>query len=163
MSEPTVTELVTAAVAQANGALTEEAIRKLIRTNKVRSLTKLTEVITAALADPLEAAPAATEQTAEAPVAKVKAQRKPKIENAGAALKVKKARATSATIHEKGPRGFKFGPVWLKSIAEGKGVALKPANFPKLKDHAAAAGIEVTADLTQAEIATAIAKTLATA
>ena len=77
----------------------------------------------------------------------------------GAALKVRKAR-TPAAIREKGPRGFKFGPVWLASISEGKGVALKPQNLPKLKDTAQHYGLEVTDDLNQAEIVALVAKHL---
>lgn len=80
---------------------------------------------------------------------------KPKTSKA-ASLKVRKA----ATPRVKGPRGFKFGPVWMKSILEGKGVALKAQNMPKLLETAQFKGVVVTSDLSQPEIAAAIAKTL---
>jgi|SRR5579859_3614509 len=74
----------------------------------------------------------------------------------GATLRVRKA----AAVREKGPRGFKFGPVWLASIAAGKGVALKPANIKKVLETAEAKGVTVTKDLTQAEIVALIAKAI---
>jgi hypothetical protein len=77
----------------------------------------------------------------------------------GAKLKVKRVRKT-AEVHAKGPRGFKFGPKWLASIAEGKGIALNPINFPKLLDTATFKNVEVTPDLTQAEVAAMVAKAL---
>jgi hypothetical protein len=77
----------------------------------------------------------------------------------GSNLKVKKARAT-APVREAGPRGFKFGPVWLASIVAGAGIALKPQNLPKLIETAKFKGVKVTKDLSQAEIAAAVAKTL---
>jgi hypothetical protein len=83
-----------------------------------------------------------------------------KARKTGAEIKVRAAR-TPAAPHAAGPRGFKFGPVWVKSIVEGKGVALKVANLPKLLDTAKAKGVEVTEDLTQAEIAAAVAKAFA--
>ena len=74
----------------------------------------------------------------------------------GATLRVRKAGA----VREKGPRGFKFGPVWLASIAAGKGVALKPANIAKVLETAQAKGVTVTKDLTQLEIVALIAKAI---
>lgn len=75
----------------------------------------------------------------------------------GAKLKIAKVRK-AAEVRAKGPRGFKFGPKWIASIVEGKGIALKPANLPKLLDTAAFKNVEVTPDLTQAEIASMVAK-----
>jgi hypothetical protein len=75
---------------------------------------------------------------------------------ASATIKVRKATA----VREKGPRGFKFGPVWMQSIRDGKGVALKPQNMPKLLDTAAFMGVNVRNDQPQAEIAMAIAKVI---
>jgi hypothetical protein len=72
----------------------------------------------------------------------------------GAALKIRKA----AQTREAGPRGFQFGPVWIKSIVDGAGIALKVSNLPKLLATAASKGIEVTKDLTQAEIVAMVAK-----
>lgn len=74
----------------------------------------------------------------------------------GATLKVRKA----TSVRAKGPRGFKFGPVWMRSIAEGKGIALKPQNLPKLLETATFKGVAVGANLSQPDIAAAIAKTL---
>lgn len=73
-----------------------------------------------------------------------------------ASVKIRKAGA----VHAAGPKGFKFGPVWVASVVAGAGVALKPANLPKLVDHATHLGVEVTPDLTQVEIASAIAKAI---
>ena len=71
-----------------------------------------------------------------------------------ATLRVRKAGA----IRAKGPRGFKIdSPAWLRSIAAGKGIALSPSNLPKLLDTADAKGITVSADMTPADIAAAIA------
>lgn len=80
----------------------------------------------------------------------------------GAKLKVAKAAKTAKVVkvHEKGPRGFKFGPVWLQSIRDGAGVALKPANLPKLRETAQAYGVTLTKDLNQAEMAAAIARAI---
>jgi len=77
-------------------------------------------------------------------------------ESAGATLKVRKASA----VRTKGPRGFKFGPVWMRSIREGKGIALKPQNMPKLMETASFVGVKVSDDLSQPEIAAVIARTL---
>src|SRR5271154_3233853 len=74
----------------------------------------------------------------------------------GATLRVRKAGA----VRQKGPRGFKFGPVWLASITSGKGVALKPANIAKVLETAQAKGVTVTKDLTQLEIVALIAKAI---
>lgn len=64
-------------------------------------------------------------------------------------------------VHERGPRGFKFGPVWVASVVAGRGVALMRQNLPKLSEHAQMVGVQVTPDLNQAEIAVMIAKTVA--
>lgn len=88
-------------------------------------------------------------------IASLEALLKPKASK-GAALKVRKA----TSVRTKGPRGFKFGPVWMRSIAEGKGIALKPQNLPKLLETATFKDVTVSADLSQPEIAAAIAKTL---
>jgi len=64
-------------------------------------------------------------------------------------------------IHERGPRGFKFGPVWIASVIAGHGVALMRQNLPKLQDHARTVGVQVTPDLNQAEIAAMVAKAVA--
>ncbi len=88
-------------------------------------------------------------------IASLEALLKPKARK-GAVLKVRKA----TSVRAKGPRGFKFGPVWMRSITEGKGIALKPQNLPKLLETANFKGVMVSADLSQPEIAAAIAKTL---
>ena len=85
---------------------------------------------------------------AEAAIAALKPAKK------GAALRVRKAGA----VHQKGPRGFTFGPVWLASIKAGEGVALKAVNLPKLLETAKAFGVSVTADLDQTEVAKLVAK-----
>lgn len=56
----------------------------------------------------------------------------------GKALRVRK----SNVIHNEGPRGFKFGPVWLNSIRAQKGIALSPSNLPKLRRTAEKYGVD---------------------
>jgi hypothetical protein len=92
---------------------------------------------------------------AEAAIAALSKTTKPKIAS-GATLRVRKAGA----VREKGPRGFKFGPVWLASIKSGKGVALKPTNIKKVLETAEAKGVTVSKDLTQAAIVALIAKAI---
>lgn len=79
--------------------------------------------------------------------------------NKGAKVKIAKAKR-EVKVHEAGPRGFIFGPVWVQSVRDGKGVALKPQNLPKLRLHAQKVGAEVTEDLSQAEIAALVAKAM---
>jgi alpha-D-ribose 1-methylphosphonate 5-triphosphate synthase subunit PhnH len=74
----------------------------------------------------------------------------------GAKLKIAKSMRT-VKVHEKGPRGFRFGPVWMSSIKEGKGIALSPANMPKLLDTAAHFGVSVDNKASQADIVAAVA------
>lgn len=76
-----------------------------------------------------------------------------------AALKPSAARIRvrkSTKLHEEGPRGFKFGPVWLGSIRAQKGIALSPSNLPKLKKTAAQYGVDSSQD--QEAIVAALAK-----
>jgi hypothetical protein len=67
-----------------------------------------------------------------------------------------------SAVKTPGPRGYRIGPVWLKSIVEGKGIALHPSNLPKLLCTAAAKGVDLpNTKLTQPEIAAVIAKAVA--
>jgi hypothetical protein len=77
----------------------------------------------------------------------------------GAKVKIAKVKR-AVRQHEKGPRGFKFGPVWMSSIRLGRGVAMKPQNMPKLIETARHFGVKVTKDLNQAEVTAAIAKAI---
>jgi len=78
-------------------------------------------------------------------------------ETAPASIRVRKA----AAIRTHGPRGFKVNShAWMKSILARKGIALVPANFPKLLDTAAAHNVEVTEDMNASEIVASIASTL---
>lgn len=82
--------------------------------------------------------------------------------------KTAKADSTStpkeAAIRNKGPRGFRVdSPAWMASIQSGKGIALSPANLPKLLDTAAVHNVEISEDLTQAEIVEKISKALVAA
>ena len=83
----------------------------------------------------------------------------------GATLKIAKVKVERAIVpRNKGPRGFRVdSPAWLKSITDGKGIALVPANLPKLMDTAEVKGAAVSADMTQAEIVQAIAKVMTAA
>lgn len=111
--------------------VTEESARTMIKEQKIRSFTKLASVIAEKLA------------------------------TAGSSAKVKVRSRKAVVLHQRGPRGFKFGPVWMRSIIEGKGVALKPQNLPKLRETATFHGVQVTEDLSQVEIANEIAKVCA--
>lgn len=75
--------------------------------------------------------------------------------NAGAKQRVRR----SSKIHSEGPRGFKFGPVWLGSIKSQKGIALSPSNLPKLRKTAESKGV-ATSDLNQEQLVAALAKVL---
>lgn len=59
-----------------------------------------------------------------------------------------------------GPRGYRFGPVWLKSIAEGRGIATHPSNLPKLLATAASRRVNIPKDMPQEEIVRLVAKEL---
>lgn len=80
----------------------------------------------------------------------------------GAAMKIAAVKADKpTTIRNKGPRGFRVdSPAWLKSIADAKGIALSPANMPKLLDTAAVHNVELTPDLAQIEMVKMIAKAI---
>lgn len=94
--------------------------------------------------------------TLEAPAAKpAGAAKAPK----AATLKIKAVRK-AAKVREAGPRGFKFGAVWTESVKAGVGVALKPANMPKLEAMAMELKVTVKDGADQAELAAAIAQAL---
>lgn len=76
-----------------------------------------------------------------------------------ATLKIKAVRK-AAKVREAGPRGFKFGAVWTESVKAGVGVALKPANMPKLEAMAMELKVTVKDGADQAELAAAIAQAL---
>lgn len=83
-----------------------------------------------------------------------KAKSKPK---SAAALRVRKAGA----VRTAGPRGFKFGPVWLASVKAGNGPALSPRNLPKLVLTGEAYGIPGASNFKdQAKLAAKIAEAL---
>ncbi len=75
--------------------------------------------------------------------------------NAGAKQRVRRA----GKIHSEGPRGFKFGPVWLSSIKSKSGIALSPSNLPKLVKTAESKGV-AAGDLNQEQLVAALAKVL---
>lgn len=82
------------------------------------------------------------------------------------AVKTPKAprEAKDPVIRNKGPRGFRVdSPAWLASIMACKGIALSAANMPKVLDTAAVNNVEVSDDLTQAEIVEKISKALVAA
>lgn len=58
--------------------------------------------------------------------------------SSGAARRVRKAGA----VRTAGPRGFRFGPVWIASVKSLSGIALAPCNFPKLRQMGDAYGID---------------------
>lgn len=91
---------------------------------------------------------------AEAAIKSLKSKAK---RTSGATLRVRKAGA----VRSAGPRGFKFGPVWLASIKSGSGIALSPRNFPKLRQTGEAYGIDGSLTATnQAELADTIREML---
>lgn len=61
-----------------------------------------------------------------------------KRKSSGGALRVRKAGA----VRKAGPRGFRFGPVWIASIKSGDGIAYSPRNLPKLRQMGEAYGID---------------------
>ena len=93
--------------------------------------------------DPTKALAEATKFAQKAPVA------------TGKATKVGKV-----AIQQEGPRGFRFGPVWMKAIRECSGIAIKPANAPKLFGTAAHFGITPNPDETLRELCARIAAVL---
>lgn len=48
--------------------------------------------------------------------------------------------------------GFRFGPVWLASVKNGKGIAAKPQNFPKLIETARLQNIEIPSNIDQIQL-----------
>lgn len=121
-----------------------------------------TMTLTALIAQYNELATAAGKPTRKGFDSKAKAEAAIKSFGKGAKMKIAKVAKTgkTVTVHEKGPRGFKFGEVWLQSIRDGAGVALKAANLPKLRETATAYNVTLTKDLNQAEMAAAIAKAI---
>lgn len=71
-------------------------------------------------------------------------------------------RKQGVKITAAGPRGFRLGPVWLKSIAEVKGAALKSANLPKLLATADVKGVTVPRgkNVSQRDVVEALSKAL---
>jgi hypothetical protein len=66
------------------------------------------------------------------------------------------------TAVQVGPRGFRFSNGFLASVREGKGVAVSPANLPKLLSLAAHKGVRIPkrANLTPKMIAEHVSKAL---
>lgn len=72
-------------------------------------------------------------------------------------IRVRKAGAA----RNAGPRGFRFGPVWIASIKSGSGIAYAPRNFPKLQMMGEAYGISGSMNATdQAALANTIRELL---
>src|SRR5579859_2205679 len=107
--------------------------RALIRQHKIQSVSKLTSFI-----QNRPSGIRVDQDTAEAVTKRIKTVKK--------------------SVHRAGPRGFRYGAVFLKSVAEGKGVAVRPANLPKLLSLAKATGVQVPnrKDTTPRDIAEAI-------
>ena len=85
--------------------------------------------------------------------AALKALKALKRKSSGGALRVRKAGA----VRSAGPRGFRFGPVWIASIKSGDGIAYSPRNFPKLRQMGEAYGIDGSLTATdQAALASTI-------
>ena len=55
----------------------------------------------------------------------------------------------TAKVHEKGPRGWIFGPKWLISVKSASGIATKMQNLPKLIDFAQSLGVSVKSGTSQ--------------
>lgn len=52
-----------------------------------------------------------------------------------------KTTTKTAAVNQAGPRGFRFGSVFIQSVIEGAGVAAKPANKAKLVAFAKEMGV----------------------
>jgi hypothetical protein len=174
-NQPTVGTLAAKAI-ELNAHLNDDMARAFIRTNNIRSMSKLETLVNEQLKDktedelkaliPVEAKPAAkpkadakpaatkpaTKPEAKKPAAKTapKAETKPKFE--------RKGREKRATAVNEGPRGFRFGPVWNNSVIAGEGVAMLDIHKNKLLKQAESLGINrFTAADDSAKIAKAIA------
>ena len=105
------------------------------------------------------AAATAAEEAAKAEAKRLKAEAKA----AGTSEPKAPREPKPQTIRNKGPRGFRVdSPAWVKSIMECKGIALLPANLPKLLDTAEVHGVDHTGK-TSAEIAKMISEVMANA
>jgi hypothetical protein len=122
--------------------------RALVKQFKVKTLKRLETVV-------------ARQYAREAPAAGRSVDRAKANAILRAAKKVD-GKLRGSAVKTPGPRGYRIGPVWLKSIVEGKGIALHPSNLPKLLCTAAAKGVDLpNTTLTQPEIVAVIAKAVA--
>jgi len=149
MTAPKIADLITRAAEL--GVKDEAEARTLLKTHGIKSFRKLERVV-------------AKGSNAEVPNGKPKVVKS--IDRAKANAVIRAARKVQgklrgSNVNNPGPRGFRLGPTWLKSITEGKGPALSPSNLPKLVATAAAKGIPIPSrTLTQKELAEHIAKAL---
>ena len=100
---------------------------------------------------------------AEQPEAQVNAASWKQTEMPVAAKKISAKGTTprkTAVAVTPGPRGFRFGEVWTKSIKAGEGVAILPANRYKLIKHAEMYGIPANKDSDAVALAKQIAEAL---
>jgi hypothetical protein len=133
------------------GMKDESEARVLLKEHNVKTFRKLERVV-------------AKTTGAEVPTAKPKVIRSIDRAKANAVIRAAKkvqGKLHGSSVNSPGPRGFRLGAVWLKSIVEGKGPAIAAANLPKLVATAAAKGIPIPSrQLTQKELAEHIAKAL---
>lgn len=153
--DPTVAELVAEAKSLVP-TMEDSQVRVFLKENNVRSMPKLRRLLSEVKdvsqqqdATSNETATVAAHQSNPDEESKMKTARKATKNSKPAARndrrqverKGRAARKTS-TVNE-GPRGFRFGPVWIASVQAGEGVALLPTNVNKLMKHAEAVGVKV--------------------
>lgn len=150
MANPKIADLV--ARAKQLGIKNEDDARALIKTNKVATFGKLEKVISGKGGGKA----AASARSIPTPVAKQL------LKTSKVKVHARKG-SRGGKVNMPGPRGYRLGAVWLKSIAEGKGAALKPANLPKLIATAQVRGVRLprnAAKLPQKDLVTQIARGL---
>jgi len=134
------------------GVKNEAAAKAIIRRHGIDSTRKLVEVITAKDRGPnvIVSDMKVSERSMPTLLAKQVLRKSP--------VKIRGARTGGVKLP--GPRGYRFGPVWLKSIAEGKGIAVHPSNLPKLLATAASRKVNIARNMPQEEIARLVARHL---
>lgn len=182
-AQPTVGTLAAKAI-ELNANLTQGMARLLIRTENIRSLSKLEAKITELAEktpDELKAmlpvseedeakAKEAAKTTSKPAAAKTAAKTAPeskgtktKTSAKGDGTQERKGREKKATtIVNEGPRGFRFGAVWNNSVLSQTGIAILPAHRNKLLKQAESLGLggKFTAEDDGVKIAKAIAPKL---
>lgn len=150
MANPKRAELISRA--RSLGVPSDDVARRLINDNNVASFKKLEQVVTKYKAKTVKSGGRIRQESIDPSTVK-------SIVAKTSSIKTHKRRGKSITLP--GPRGFRLGPTWMKSIAECRGAALKTANLPKLLATAKVKGINVPAgEISQRELVQKLAQRL---